>query len=188
MDVIIYSSSDIFGYRNIMHAVIHDRIFWIYFIITLFFLVIGISSILSSNDPNMIIIAILWLLSNIILLIIVYHAAVQWGPCNDNNILVCVVDNDSGCFESDNRIWLFINVVFISLLIISILWAAELGNPDAGALRSLSGILMLIGGLILVRFTIGRNYIDDSLYTLPFWMCVIFMIIWVIFTLYVILN
>jgi len=176
-----------------MHAIIHDRIFWIYFIITLFFIIIGISSILSSNDPHMIIIAILWLLSNIILLIIVYHASIKWSPCdpNDVNTLICVVDNNSGCFNSDNRTWLFINVIFVALLIIAILWAAELGNPDSGALRTLSGVLILLGGLILLRVIIGKNYLtqtNDSFYTLPLWMCVSYMVIWVGFTLYVTLH
>ena len=169
---------------------IHDRIFWIYFIVTLFFVIIGLGSIITSNPVIdnlyiMLIIALLWLLGNVSLMIIVYHASITWSPTDDNDSLICVVDSNSQCFESNNRIWLFINILFISLLIISSLWAGELYNNDAGPLRTMSGILILLGGLILSVIVIDSRI---NSYMNPFWISVIYLIIWFSLTLYVVIT
>lgn len=166
------------------NTVIHDRIFWIYFIVTLFFIIIGVGSIISSTDPHMIIITILWLLSNIALMIVVYHASVTWGPIDDENTLICVVDSNSHCFDANNRVWLLINVLFIALLILSILWAGELSNVDASPLRTMSGVLILLGGLLLGGLILARL----RTYVIPFWVSVAYLIIWYGLTLYVVLN
>lgn len=189
-----------------MHAIIHDRIFWIYFIVTFFFIIIGVGAIITSNDPYLVIISILWLLSNVTLMILVYHASVRWGPVDTDEIQICVVDSNSGCFDPDNRVWLFVNVLFIVLLIISVLWAAELGNPDGGPLRTLSGVLILLGGLMLCAFATGRLNSQDcshilgnvdpqksvtsygNVYTTPFWIAVGYLVIWLGLTLYVVLS
>lgn len=163
--------------------IIHDRIFWIYFIITLFFVIIGMGSIIASRDPYMLIIAILWLLANVSLMIIIYHASINWGPIDEKNGLICVVDQNSKCFDPDNRIWLFVNVLFIVLLILSILWAGELSNVDAGPLRTMSGVLILLGGLLL--YYVGLSRIR---YIVPFWISIAYLIIWFGLTLYVVLS
>lgn len=178
-----------------MYVIIHDRVFWIYFIVTLFFIIIGVGAILGSDDSNMIIIAILWLLTNVALMILVYHASVNWGPVDpDGNMQVCVVDSNSGCFESNNRVWLFVNILFIVLLIISTLWAGELGNKDAGPLRTMSGILILLGGLILCGLASGLISValtQKSFYNInivPFWVAVGYLLIWFGLTLYVVIS
>lgn len=178
-----------------MYFIIHDRVFWIYFIVTFFFIIIGVGSILASNDPNVIIISILWLLSNVSLMIIVYHASIKWGPIDpENNSQICFVDSNAGCFDTGNRIWLFINVLFIALLILSILWAGELRNQDGGPLRTMSGILILLGGLILSALASGRlntEYFDifsANIYNIPFWIAVSYLIIWFGLTLYVVIS
>jgi len=182
-------------FSNYYQNTIHDRIFWIYFIVTLFFVIIGLGSIISSNpviltpEVNnlyiMLIIALLWLLANVSLMIIVYHASVTWSPTDHNDSLICVVDSSSCCFESNNRIWLFINILFITLLIISTLWAGELYNNDAGPLRTISGILILLGGLILSVIVIDSRI---NSYMNPFWISVIYLIIWFSLTLYVVIT
>lgn len=170
-----------------MLSIIHDRIFWIYFIITLFFIILGMGYILMSNDPYMIIIAIAWLLSNIALVIVVYHASVNWGPVNaTNNSQICVIDPDSGCFEPNNRIWLFINIIFVILLIFSVLWAGELRNEEGSPLKDISGILILLGGLILSGLVSGYRY-WYNLYIVPFWISIAYLLIWLGLTLYVII-
>lgn len=178
-----------------MYVIIHDRVFWIYFIVTFFFIIIGVGSILTSSDPYMITISILWLLSNVALMIIVYHASIKWGPTNpDDNSQICFVDNNSGCFDAGNRVWLFINVLFIVLLIISTLWAGELRNQDGGPLRTMSGILILLGGLALVGLSSKRldteysmfNTFNTNIYNIPFWVTVAYLIIWFGLTLYVV--
>ena len=168
----------------INNGIIQDRIFWIYFIVTLFFIIIGVGSIIISTDPYMLTIAIFWLLANIGLMITVYHTSLNWSPTDDENSLICVVDANSPCFEPNNRVWLFINVLFIALLIISILWAGELSNPDAGPLRTMSGILILLGGLILCVLATIRS----RSYMMPFWVSLGYLIIWFGLTLYVVIN
>lgn len=177
---------------------IHDRFFWIYFMITLFFIIIGVGAILTSDDPYVIVISILWLLSNVALMILVYHASINWSPLNsDQQMQICFVDSDSGCFDANNRVWLFINVLFIVLLIISTLWAGELQNQDSGPLRTMSGILILLGGLVLCGLAsgtlndgetlFGRTF-TDHVYILPFWIAVAYLLIWFGLTLYVVLT
>lgn len=179
-----------------MYSIINDRIFWIYFIITLFFIILGMSSILISNDSYLIIISILWLLSNVALMILIYHASIRWGPLDSQ---ICVIDANSRCFDPDNRIWLFVNILFIALLIISLLWAGELGNKNGELLRSMSGILILLGGLLLCALIINKSsdclvtdgHIHSStafIYDIPFWVSVTYLIIWYSLTLYVVLT
>jgi hypothetical protein len=172
-----------------MYTIINDRIFWIYFIVTLFFIILGMGAILTSNDPYMIIISILWLLSNVALMILVYHASVRWGPSDPNDITtqICVVDANSRCFDPDNRVWLFVNILFIALLIVSLLWAGELGNKDAGPLRTMSGILILLGGLLFCGLASGREFMYN-IYITPFWVSVGYLLIWFGLTLYVVIT
>lgn len=171
-----------------MYDVIHDRVFWIYFVVTFFFIVIGISSIVVSNNSALIAISIFWLLSSIALMIIVYQASIRWGPKDpfSEYSQICIIDTNSGCFDAGNRVWLFINLLFLALLIISVLWAAELGNSEAGPLRSMSGVLILLGGLLMARLAITGNIYFDVC-TIHFWIAVSYILIWFGLTLYVIL-
>lgn len=167
-----------------MYNLLYDRIFWIYFIIALFFIILGIGFIISATDSYMLIIAILWLLSVILLLIIVYHGSIYWSPGPVNNP-TCVADGTTCYFEPSNRVWLSINILFVLLLVFSVLWAAELINVDGGVLRMLSGVLMLLGGLILCALSTNYSYLNA---TIPFWASVGYLFIWFGLTMYVILT
>ena len=160
-----------------MYNLVYDRIFWIYFIVALFFAILGVGYIITSIDDHMLIIMVLWLLSIVLLLIIVYHASIYWSPGP-----VCVVDGNSQCFEPSNRIWLLINIGFVVLLILSTLWAAELSNLDAGPLRPLSGVLILLGGLVLCSLS---TYLTADI---PFWSCVAYLFIWFGLAMYITLT
>lgn len=193
-------------YRNIKTmSVINDRIFWIYFIVTVFFIIIGLSLIFVSNNPYVTSISILWLLSNILLMVVVYDISVKWAPVDVNNpqSQICFVDNNSRCFDSDNRVWLFINVIFIVLLILSTLWASELCNAYSNSnstnnvnnnnqtlkpMRTVSGILIILGGLILTGYIDPLNFYHPYLYSVVFWFAIIYIVIWVGLTLYVVIN
>lgn len=159
-------------------SIIHDRVFWIYFIITLFVIVLGMTFIISSNDPYAVTLSIIWLIATVFLMIIVYHASQNWAPLSGGQP-VCVVDHNSGCFHPNNRIWLFINILFVLLLIFSGLWAGELGNSDAGPLRTMAGILIILGSIVLYRLT------HNSLYSIQFWIAIFYIVIWVGLTIYV---
>jgi hypothetical protein len=173
-----------------MYVIIHDRVFWIYFIVTLFFIILGMGYILTSNDSQMIVISILWLLSNVALMIVVYHASINWGPVDpNNNTQICVVDPNSGCFEPDNRVWLFINIIFIALLILSVLWAGELRNDEGSPLRTMSGILILLGGLLLCELANGYKFVSNIYTNLyEFWLAVAYILIWFGLTLYIVIT
>lgn len=159
-----------------MYTIIYDRIFWIYFIVTFFFIIIGMTFILSSTVSYMIPISILWLLSNVFLMIIFYHASIRWQPGSYD---ICVLDSNSECFNPSNRIWLFVHFLFILLLIFAVLWAGELGNTNASLIKSLSGIFILLGGLLLFKFS------SVSQFTLPFYISIFYLLIWFILSFYV---
>jgi hypothetical protein len=172
-----------------MYAIIHDRIFWIYFVVTLLFIVIGMCSIISSNDPNRIFISMGWLFANILLMILVYHASIEWGP-NDPRAKyaqICFFDKNSNCWAPANRTWLFINLIYVVLLIMAILWAGELNNTDGSPLRTMSGVITLLGGIILCNLIqckgTGSTYYNN--YIIPFWIGVVYLVIWFALTLYV---
>ncbi len=169
--------------------IITDRIFWIYFIVTFFFIIIGVASIIRSNISNMLIITIMWILSNVLLLIVVYHASKRWGPGGTDS-QICFVDSNSGCFESGNRVWLVVNILFIVLLIISILWAAELNNTGNSLIRDISGLIMILGSLILFWLAVDTQQFSQCIYDdfqLLSWIGIIFTIIWIVLSLSVII-
>lgn len=128
----------------------YERVFWVYFIITLFFIIVGLGSLFSGDVPIWII--ILWLLNTIFLMITVY----------------CTY------LSNDNNAWL--NVLFISMLIISYMWTFEINNKEDNNLDSIAGISLLLGGLILSMMV--------EKYTLPFWTIVVYLLVWLV----VILN
>ena len=133
--------------------------------------------------------SIVWVLSNLALMIVVYHGSEIWGPTDPTgqNNMICVVDPNSGCFNAGNRVWLFINILFIALLIMSLLWAGELGNQDSGPLRTMSGVIILLGGLLLTGFIYSKIK-AGTFYMIPFWVSVLYLLIWFGLTLYVTLN
>jgi hypothetical protein len=137
----------------------------------------------------MLILSVLWLLSNVSLMILAYHASISWAPrtSDEENIQICVIDADSGCFDPANRVWLFINVLFVILLVISVLWAAELENPDAGPIRTMSGIMILLGGLLLCKL-INDNRFNYDVYITPLWVAILYLLIWLGLTIYTVLS
>lgn len=143
-----------------MYNVIDDRIFWIYVIITLFFIIIGVGLIISSNDPNLISINILWLISMLALMINAYY----------------IYNNN------DSYIKIFIIIIFISLLIISVLWTGELWNKNDNQLLITFSILILLGGFILFSLRTEGNDINTTSY----WASLIFVTIWLCLILYII--
>jgi len=135
-----------------MYNIVDDRIFWIYVIITLFFIIIGVGLIISSNDPNFIAINILWLISMLALMVSAYYIY------NDN----------------DNYFKIFIIIIFISLLVISVLWTGELWNKNDNQLLIIFSVLILLGGFILFNL---RTESDD-INTVSYWSLLVFITIW----------
>lgn len=144
----------------LMYNLFHDRTFWIYFIITLFFIIIGLASIISANvNPA---IAIFWLIANVALMILIYHASTQ--------------------FSGDFTVYyIFVNMLFLVLLIISIVWTGEL-KSDTPLVRSGAGILSLLGGLIICKLATMAEYTS---YIQPIWIAIAYLLIWFGLTWYV---
>lgn len=159
------------------NPIFYDRVFWIYFIITLFFIIVGVTLLAPGFDRSAFI-TILWIMSNLSLMLMVYHASLTWQP----HTTICVIDTNSGCFKAGNRVWLFVNVLFITLLIISAMWAGEFNNNTETYLQTTTGILMLLGGLIF--FSLSNYEIDnvDSIIILCF--SIFYLITWFVLTLY----
>ena len=163
-----------------MYTIIIDRIFWIYFIITLFFIIIGIGVVISSEGPYLIAISILWIIGNLALMIIVYHS----------HIFIC----ENNIMGINCNYWLFINIIFVSLLIISTLWIGELYNSNSGNLKNMSGIIILLGGIILYKLSTldlkqeTNNYSLSEGTSISYWMLILYLIIWFGLTLYVIFD
>lgn len=113
----------------------------------------------------------------------------MWAPSDstDDNVQICVIDSNSGCFDRGNRVWLFINVLFVVLLVISVLWAAELENPDAGPIRTMSGIIILLGGLLLFKL-INDSRFKYEVYITPIWISILYLLIWLGLTIYTVLS
>lgn len=105
--------------------VFNSRIFWLYFIITAFFVIIGLKTLITSVDVNMVYIMILWIFNQIILTIVIYNAS----------------------FNFDNFI---IKILFVLLLVLSTVWASEFNNPSHDICIMLS-IFILIISLLLFR-------------------------------------
>lgn len=143
-----------------MDNIIDDRIFWIYVIITLFFIIIGIGLIISSNDANLISINILWLVSMLALMVSAYY-----------------IYN-----ENESYLKLFIIIIFISLLIISVLWTGELWNKNDNQLLIIFAVLILLGGFILFNLRTETNDVS----TISYWSSLIFITIWLCLILYTI--
>lgn len=158
---------------SIINYVIYDRVFWIYFIVTLFFITIGVTLLASATDPYMLLVIVLWLLTNIILIIVTYNISLKFSP--NQNSEICIIDKDVGCFSSDNRLWLLINVIFIILLVLSVLWAGELQNSDGEQIRNISGIFILLGGILLIVLTLINN---KNIYLISFWLLIAYLLIW----------
>ena len=138
--------------------IIDDRIFWIYVIISLFFIIIGLGLIINSNNKDTIAISILWLIAVLALMLNAYY-----------NYAV-----NEGYFK------LFVIVLFISLLIVSVLWAGELWNKSNNQLLIIFSILALLGGFILLNFNI------DNFNSINFWTSLIYLVIWLCLILYII--
>ncbi len=143
-----------------MYSIIDDRIFWIYVIITLFFIIIGVGLIVSSKDTNLIAINILWLISMLALMISAYY-----------------IYN-----ENQSYLKFFIIIIFISLLIISVLWTGELWNKNDNQLLLIFTMLILLGGIILFNLRSNTNDVN----TISYWSSLIFITIWLCLVLYII--
>lgn len=142
---------------------IHDRGFWIYIIITLFFIIIGASLILRSKVPNSSFISILWSIANIFLMTLVY------------NVSTCCTIEENVC--KNRTFWLVINSLFIILLLISTIWAGELSNRENNKVLKTTGVMMILGGIVVYKVTSDKiGFINHC--NLSSWVFVGYLFIW----------
>ena len=171
-----------------MYEIIDNRTFWIYFIITFIFIVIGTTFILISDNYYKFIIMFVWMISNVLLLCLIYHSSyllsplIKLKPCSTSENYVslerykdcCVIDSDSKCLEPKNRIWLYINILYIIILILSTVWTTEINNLNAKGFLTCSGVIIVLGGLLLSLHS-GNDIIHNpsifSIGHLAIWIC-----------------
>jgi hypothetical protein len=174
-----------------MYEIIDNRTFWIYFIVTFIFIVIGTTFILNSDNYYKFIIMFIWMISNVLLLCLVYHSSYLLSPLikiqpslNSKNLGnqlstniykdCCVIDSDSKCLEPKNRIWLYINILYIILLILSTVWATECNNLNAKGFLTCSGVIIILGGLLLSSYSGNDIIYNPSIFSighLTIWIC-----------------
>ncbi len=171
-----------------MYEIIDNRTFWIYFIITFIFIVIGNTFIVISDNYYKFVIMFTWMISNVLLLCLIYHSSyllsplIKLKPCSTSeNYLAsntykdcCVIDSDSKCLEPKNRIWLYINILYIVILILSTVWATELNNVNAKGFLTCSGVIIIMGGLLLSLHSDNDIINNPSIFSighLAIWFC-----------------
>jgi hypothetical protein len=147
-------------------GILTDRVFWIYFIITLFFIIIGLGLIIASSNPSVIAISVFWLISSLFLMILTYYAHLT--------------------YQSQWTMWIFVNILFIILIILATSWAGELGNSEAGPWRSISGILIILGGIIL--YILNNDIRNTTINAVSYWTAIGYLLIWFGLTLYVTIH
>jgi len=191
-----------------MYAFVTDRIFWIYLIVTLFFAILGVTTIVSSNNPYIALLTIVWLLGSVALLIIIYHASLYCTEIGCNQSFPVLINpetlanpetyitygnksvNEEGIGyyrRPTSGTWIMINVLFVAILVLATLWGAELGNTDGGIWRSMSAILVLLGGVLLTGLLNGHGIMANVLFA-PFWVAIVFLLIWLGISIYSVIS
>ena len=175
-----------------MYQILDNRNFWIYFIFTFIFVIIGVTYILMSDDNHKIIIAFIWMISNVILLCLIYHSSYilspieRLSPCptgKDITLLpdvyknCCVIDTNSKCLDPKNISLLFINLLYIFLLILSTFWAFEVKN-NSNTFLTCSGVILILGGLLL------SSYSGDDIVNNPSVFSIGYLLIWICLSIY----
>lgn len=152
---------------------VQDRVFWVYCLVSLFFTILGIVFLSYNNKGTYLIFP--WTVGNICLLYCVYMLSLSYIPFQ-----ICtarVLDNP--CLIKSSWKWISVNVIYLAILIISLLWCVDYGNPQAGIFRSISVVLVLIGGLALLAFY--RDVEKYYNYVSPFfWTLVGFLLVWLV--------
>lgn len=177
-----------------MYEAVNDRIFWAYYIVTLFFIIIGLNYMVVLEGPIFLIIALLWTISSLCLLILIYYASTKWkwsdqNEDNETRIKRQKCTTVSTFLETlgiTHFMNLFVNLLFITILILSNLWASELKNNNSDTnneLQSIYGILIILGGLLLANVSFGKHFENDD-HLSPFCVSIIYLIIWVGLVLY----
>jgi len=114
--------------------------FWLYFIIVSFFSILGLGVLLNQQLQSCASLVVAgWLIANFALLIVIYAASLN----------------------RDCQNWWFVNVAFISSLVLSVLWAwQDSVNND---IQIIIGVLILLLGLVLCGFANNPQVNTDNL-------------------------
>lgn len=160
--------------KNESYLFTKDRLFWVYCLVSLFFTILGVVYLSQSNGSYLI---FPWVISNMCLLYCIYILSIAYMP----SISCFDLQNreDITCSIKSSWKWIIVNLIYLAILIIGLLWCTDYSNPQAGIFRSISVILVIIGGLSLLAF--GRNVEKSYNYYSPFfWTMTFFLLIWLI--------
>ena len=141
---------------------ISNRKFWVYFLIALFFTIVGISYISTYEIGFQPAILAFWILSNVMLFVIIYNVTEFW------------------CSHNHQKVVRFSNVLYILILITSVVWTDSLNKKGNTGIENVSSILIILGGLLLFGIIPG-NYSP-----LAFWAGLLYLAIWTGLTFYMV--
>lgn len=159
--------------KNRRKFFVDDRIFWIYCLISLFFTILGVVYLSQSGQY----LILPWILANGCLLYCAYVLSLAYAPfSNCSNIELY---DEKGCIYKSSWMWIFVNLIYLAILVVSLLWCTEYSNEQAGLFRSTSTILVIIGGFALLA--LARNFEKKYNYFSPFfWLIIAFILIWLV--------
>ena|SRR5438105_4319269 len=121
------------------------RRFWIYFIISLFFIIVGLT--VSTNDSSTdvsisIAIVTLWIVSGLLLFVVAFRLSESSGFYSP--------DKEKRLTSKPNVLWFIINAMYVIYLVLSIVWISELSNGSL-LIRTVFGVMIILVGLVLLR-------------------------------------
>lgn len=145
-----------------------SRIFSIYLIISLFFVIVGLNFFFGTEFW----VPILWTLSNIFLLIIIYNFIINLNQSDSDNNILCLVDTNNNCFKSNKnfRSWVIINALYLIILVFTTMWAVE--KSQNSELTIPYSIVILI--LFFILYIFGYPHSSPII----FWVFISNIVVW----------
>lgn len=151
------------------------RLFWIYVAVVLVITIIGSIMILRSRRRNSGALLILWWLINIVLLFMIF-LAVHINCCRRN------YNSSAAGYQvlsvRENPFFVTLNVIFASLLVLSLSFVDRLDNVNRTALAA--ACLTILGGILIMQFILCN--------TIATVVTIAYILLWTGFIIYTILR
>lgn len=155
------------------------RRFWIYFIVSLFFIIMGLTLYTgdASEDVSVsITVVTLWIIAGLLLFISVFRLSERTGfYSNDEERLI----------TKPKVLWFIVNLMYVIYLALSTVWLTELNSNSSSWIRTIFGVIIILVGLVLARVLL-----DDRDMKITFDLVIIFLfcITWVIMSIVSVIN
>lgn len=151
----------------------NDRSFWIYFIVTTFFIILGVQPLFQNLDIYSV---IFWVVANYLLMAMVYLVSVRLSPRDNNDCAMCLIDCEVDFHSTRNRAWFWINIFYIILLVLSVIWAWSIYDS-----RLFIGAIILIVISIMISICCQCRY--EQLCS-SFYLSILYLLVWILLLFY----